>query len=69
MNQFWKKVNNCVHEWGSDYYVSGSCDTPYCNWTEVKCKKCKVYHTSCPCGFNIGESGWSYRRLLKQENI
>ena len=31
------------------YYVTGPCDTCW-RWQEIRCVKCGLYITSCPCG-------------------
>jgi len=63
-NSFWNKVMKCEHKWG-EYYDGGSCETPYCGWSEVRCKKCGVYKVSCGCGYNNGYDGWPKRRRDK----
>lgn len=67
----WKNINKCQHEWGT-YYDSGHCATPYCTWEELRCLKCRVYHTRCMCHYEDGFGGeprkkW-LNRVLKKEH-
>jgi len=66
-DKFWKKVSTCKHEWSPTYYDSGSCGTPYCSWTELRCKKCGVYLTDCGCHAWYSWSGWPTKRWMKLE--
>jgi len=59
----WELVGNCKHEnHYDDYYASGNCGTPYCEWHEFHCKDCGAYIQECGCGYNNGISGWSHAR-------
>ena len=62
VNNFWKKVLTCKHEWDKNYHAYVMCSTPHCFGNEDKCKKCRVYKTTCGCGSNNGLSGWPDRR-------
>lgn len=62
VNKFWGKVLTCHHEWSKTYSAYVVCSTPHCSGTESKCKKCRVYETTCGCGSNNGISGWPERR-------
>ncbi len=63
---FWEKVLSCEHKnLYPDYLYSFSCETPYCHGSEVHCKDCNAFITSCGCGYNNGVSGWSLQRSLK----
>lgn len=61
----WEKINNCEHEW-TDYYKTGPCDTPYCSYRELHCRKCGVYHTECGCGFENAMSGEPRNKTLRR---
>ncbi len=45
-----------------DYLVSFGCATPYCNGSEVHCRDCGAYISSCGCGSQNGIDGWSWKR-------
>ena len=62
----WYKVSICKHEW-SNYHDSGTCDTPYCTWTEKRCIKCKVYIMDCGCRFMDRMSGEPFKTTIKRE--
>lgn len=66
MSKFWDKVEKCEHELG-EYSDGGACWTPYCSWSEYRCKKCGVYVTSCGCHFEDGMSGWPRRRWMRSK--
>lgn len=60
----WKLVDECKHEW-TDYYEDGQCGTPYCKWTELHCRKCGVFVTTCGCHFMDQRDGWSQKRRTR----
>lgn len=62
----WNEIACCRHEW-SDYFDSGNCATPYCEWTEQRCLKCGIYSRSCRCGFEAGLSGEPRKREMNRE--
>jgi len=62
--EYWDMVMKCEHEY-SDYFDSGRCETPYCEWEEVRCKKCYVYITKCKCHYYDGMSEWPMKRFRK----
>jgi hypothetical protein len=61
---FFARVVECNHE-ESSYHDSGACFTPDCRWSEMRCAKCKVYITMCPCG---SENYWSGEPRKKAMN-
>lgn len=61
-NHYW----NCSHErLSNNYYESFSCETPFCEGSEIRCLQCGVYITTCGCGYNNGISGWPRKRWNK----
>lgn len=61
----WEQISACQHDW-SDYYDSGNCATPYCEWHETRCRKCGIYSRTCGCGFEAGLSGEPRKREMKR---
>lgn len=61
----WEQIAACQHQW-SDYYDSGNCATPYCQWREQRCRLCGIYSRSCDCGFEAGLSGEPRKREMKR---
>ena len=65
---FWDKAEDCQHEnLSENYFVGLYCETPYCYGQEYHCLDCGVYLSSCGCGYNRGESGWSAKRWKNHE--
>lgn len=62
VSKFWQKVLTCHHEWDEKYSAYLRCNTEHCSGTERKCKKCRVYSSTCGCGAENGLSGWPERR-------
>ena len=55
-----------------NYYYGFACWTTYCHAQEVRCKDCGMFITSCGCGFNNGESGWSetrWNKFRRKQNV
>lgn len=63
----WKKVNKCKHKWSDNYVWAGTCLTPFCEWTEQFCVKCRVYQVTCGCGFENRLSGEPLRVSKRRE--
>ena len=62
-NSFWDKAEKCKHKNLYDYSERVRCETPYCDGSEEHCKDCRVYISSCRCGYNDGLSGWPAKRF------
>jgi hypothetical protein len=64
-----KSTNDCRHEWDGDYIEFGQCETPYCEWIEEYCPKCKRYRVTCGCGYNNFISNLPMIKERRKRNI
>jgi hypothetical protein len=39
------------HQANDTYYDGGTCSTPYCSWSEFRCKICGWFVVNCGCHF------------------
>ena len=70
MSDFWDTVEKCDHDNLTDHFDTFTCSGAYyCDGQEVHCRDCGVFITTCGCGFNNGESGWSRKREIKYTQV
>ena len=68
MSKFWDKALKCEHKnLYPDYLEYINCSTPYCSGSEVHCKSCGVFISSCKCMCNNWMDGWSMSRRRAHE--
>lgn len=66
-NDFWSKVEKCLHKNHTEHYESVYCATEYCSGSEYRCADCKVFIQECWCGYHNGMSGWSQKRYKAEK--
>jgi hypothetical protein len=68
-SDFWVRVQECPHKnMSKDYYRFVSCahgDLGCSGGHESHCLDCGVYIIKDPCGDMSGQSGWPYKRWIK----
>jgi len=50
-----------------NYLEFFNCPTPYCSGSEIHCSDCKMFISTCGCGFNNEVSGWPRKRYIRKE--